>query len=63
VARLLVTLGLALLAAYAAILVALTLRAVVRRAGLRRVREQWPGTDDGFAALARLAGLRAPAPT
>ncbi|MFG3551503.1 YkvA family protein [Streptomyces sp. NPDC047725] len=40
-----------------AIIVALTLRSVVRRAGIEAVRAHWPGTDDGFAALARLTGL------
>ncbi|MDF5754256.1 YkvA family protein [Spongiactinospora sp. TRM90649] len=40
-----------------AILVAVVLRSVVRRAGLDAVRRHWPGTDDGFAALSRLAGL------
>jgi uncharacterized membrane protein YkvA (DUF1232 family) len=40
-----------------AIVVTLVLRSVVRRAGLDAVRRHWPGTDDGFAALCRLAGL------
>ncbi|WP_222106045.1 YkvA family protein [Catellatospora sichuanensis] len=40
-----------------AIIVALVLRSVVRRAGLDAVRRHWPGTDDGFTALTRLAGL------
>lgn len=40
-----------------AIIVALVLRSTVRRAGLDAVRRHWPGTEDGFAALARLAGL------
>lgn len=40
-----------------AILAVAVLRAVVRRAGLDAVRAHWPGTDDGFAALTRLAGL------
>jgi uncharacterized membrane protein YkvA (DUF1232 family) len=40
-----------------AIIVALTLRGTVRRAGLDAVRARWPGTDDGFAALCRLTGL------
>jgi uncharacterized membrane protein YkvA (DUF1232 family) len=40
-----------------AIIVIAVLRGVVRRAGLGAVRAHWPGTDDGFAALARLAGL------
>lgn len=43
-----------------AILVAAVLRSVVRRAGLDAVRRHWPGTPDGFAALARLTGLRTP---
>jgi hypothetical protein len=30
---------------------------VVRRAGLDAVRRQWPGTDDGFAAVTRLTRL------
>lgn len=40
-----------------AILVGLVLRSVVRRAGPERVREHWPGTEDGFQALARLTGI------
>jgi uncharacterized membrane protein YkvA (DUF1232 family) len=40
-----------------AIIVAAVLRAVVRRAGSEAVRAHWPGTDSGFAALTRLAGL------
>ena len=40
-----------------AIIVTAILRTVVRRAGLPAVRAHWPGTDDGFAALARLTGL------
>jgi uncharacterized membrane protein YkvA (DUF1232 family) len=40
-----------------AIIVTAVLRSVVRRAGLEAVRARWPGTDDGFAALTRLAGL------
>jgi uncharacterized membrane protein YkvA (DUF1232 family) len=35
-----------------AIIVTAVLRSVVRRAGLAVVRAHWPGTDDGFAALA-----------
>ncbi len=42
-----------------AIIVTAILRWVVRRAGLPAVRAHWPGTDDGFAALARLTGLNA----
>ncbi|OLF15423.1 YkvA family protein [Actinophytocola xanthii] len=40
-----------------AIVVALVLRGVVRRAGLEAVRAHWPGTDDGFATVVRLTGL------
>jgi uncharacterized membrane protein YkvA (DUF1232 family) len=40
-----------------AIIVIAVLRSTVRRAGLDAVRKHWPGTDDGFAALSRLAGL------
>lgn len=43
-----------------AIAVAWTLRSVTRRAGLATVRRHWPGTDDGFAALARLCRLDRP---
>jgi uncharacterized membrane protein YkvA (DUF1232 family) len=39
------------------IIVTLVMRSVVRRAGLDAVRTHWPGTDDGFIALARLTGL------
>jgi uncharacterized membrane protein YkvA (DUF1232 family) len=40
-----------------AIVVSLVLRSVVRRAGAPLVRRHWPGTDDGFAAVARLTRL------
>ncbi|TVX91059.1 DUF1232 domain-containing protein [Mycolicibacterium porcinum] len=40
-----------------AIIVTLVLRSVVRHAGVAAVRAHWPGTDDGFDALARLTGL------
>jgi uncharacterized membrane protein YkvA (DUF1232 family) len=40
-----------------AIIVTAILRSVVRRAGIDAVRAHWPGTDDGFTALARLTGL------
>ncbi len=40
-----------------AIIVTIVLRSVVRRAGLDTVRRHWPGSDDGFAALARVTGL------
>ncbi|WP_433074632.1 YkvA family protein [Dactylosporangium sp. CA-052675] len=41
-----------------AIIVVAVLRSTVRRAGLEAVRAHWSGTDDGFAAVCRLAGLR-----
>ena len=40
-----------------AIIVAVVLRSVVRRAGTDTVRRHWPGTHDGLAALWRIAGL------
>lgn len=40
-----------------AIIVTAVLRSVVRTAGLDAVRAHWPGTDDGFTAIARLTGL------
>jgi uncharacterized membrane protein YkvA (DUF1232 family) len=43
-----------------AIIVALVLRSVVRRAGIEAVRAHWPGTDDGFAVLCRLCGVGSP---
>jgi len=43
-----------------AIIVAVVLRSVVRRAGLPAVQRHWPGTPDGFAALARLTGIAVP---
>ena len=45
-----------------AIVVVLTLRAVARRVGTDALRANWPGTDDGFAALCRLTGLPRPSP-
>jgi uncharacterized membrane protein YkvA (DUF1232 family) len=44
-----------------AIIVTVVLRGAVRRAGIEAVRAHWPGTEDGFAALCRLAGLTRPA--
>jgi uncharacterized membrane protein YkvA (DUF1232 family) len=41
-----------------AIIVSLVLRSVMRRADAPVIRRHWPGTDDGFAALARLTRLR-----
>jgi uncharacterized membrane protein YkvA (DUF1232 family) len=40
-----------------AILVIAVLRGIVRRTDLRRLHRHWPGSEDGFAALTRLAGL------
>lgn len=40
-----------------AIIVALTLRSVARRCGRDTLRRHWPGTDDGFEAVCRLAGV------
>ena len=40
-----------------AIIVAATLRSVVRAVGLQPLRQHWPGTPDGFAAVLRLTGL------
>ena len=46
-----------------AIIVTAVLRSVARRAGVGAVRAHWPGTDDGFAALARLTGLPGTTPS
>jgi uncharacterized membrane protein YkvA (DUF1232 family) len=43
-----------------AIIVAAVLRWAVRQAGVEAIRRQWPGTDDGFAALCRITGLTPP---
>jgi uncharacterized membrane protein YkvA (DUF1232 family) len=40
-----------------AIVVALVLRSVVRRAGAAAVERHWPGTPDGLAALRRASRL------
>jgi uncharacterized membrane protein YkvA (DUF1232 family) len=40
-----------------AIIVAVVLCSVVRRAGIDAVRAHWPGSADGFAALCRITGL------
>ncbi len=45
-----------------AIIVAVVLRSVVRRAGIAAVRAHWPGSDDGFEALCRLTGLNGSSP-
>ena len=41
-----------------AIIVAVVLRSVVRRADAPVIHRHWPGTDAGLAALARLTGLQ-----
>lgn len=43
-----------------AILVAAVLRSVVRTVGLEPLQRHWPGTEDGLAAVVRLAGLDRP---
>jgi uncharacterized membrane protein YkvA (DUF1232 family) len=40
-----------------AIVAIAVLRSVVRRVGIDVLRERWPGTPDGFAAVSRAAGL------
>jgi uncharacterized membrane protein YkvA (DUF1232 family) len=40
------------------VLVLVVLRSVVRRAGEPALRGHWPGTEEGFEMIARLAGLR-----
>ncbi|MBN1174459.1 MAG: DUF1232 domain-containing protein [Micromonosporaceae bacterium] len=45
-----------------AIIAVWVLRMVARRAGLPALRRHWPGTDDGFTALCRLAGIPATPP-
>jgi uncharacterized membrane protein YkvA (DUF1232 family) len=41
-----------------AVITVAVLRGVVRRAGLPAVRRHWPGTDEGFAALCRVTGMK-----
>jgi uncharacterized membrane protein YkvA (DUF1232 family) len=41
-----------------AVIVAIALRSVVRRAGPDALERHWPGTPDGLRAVRRLAGLR-----
>ncbi len=45
-----------------AVVVALVLRAVVRRAGPDALARHWPGTPVGLQLVRRLAGLSAPGP-
>ncbi|HVN12431.1 MAG TPA: DUF1232 domain-containing protein [Kineosporiaceae bacterium] len=40
-----------------AIVVALVLRSVVRRAGPDALRQHWPGTEEGLAVLLHVAGM------
>jgi uncharacterized membrane protein YkvA (DUF1232 family) len=40
-----------------AIITVIVLRSVVRRIGVDGLRRHWPGTEDGFQALAQLAGI------
>ncbi|MGI8721480.1 MAG: YkvA family protein [Geodermatophilaceae bacterium] len=46
-----------------AVIVALALRSVTRRAGPEALERHWPGTPEGLAALRRLAGATTPRPT
>jgi uncharacterized membrane protein YkvA (DUF1232 family) len=41
-----------------AVVVALVLRSVVRRAGAEALRRHWPGTPEGLTVVLRLAGVR-----
>lgn len=43
-----------------AIIVALALRSVTRRAGPAALEEHWPGTTEGLQAVRRLAGIKGP---
>jgi uncharacterized membrane protein YkvA (DUF1232 family) len=43
-----------------AIIVIAVLRSIVRRVGLTPLQQKWRGTDDGFNALCKAAGLSAP---
>jgi uncharacterized membrane protein YkvA (DUF1232 family) len=40
-----------------AIVVLAVLRSTVRRVGIQSLRAHWPGTEDGFTAVCRVAGL------
>ena len=44
-----------------AVVVALALRSVVRRAGAEALARHWPGDPAGLEVIGRLAGVRAPA--
>jgi uncharacterized membrane protein YkvA (DUF1232 family) len=39
-----------------AIIIALTLRSVIRRSGSEAVRRHWPGTEEGLATVLRISG-------
>ncbi|MGW4577535.1 DUF1232 domain-containing protein [Rhodococcus sp. YH1] len=41
-----------------AVIVALALRSVIRRAGAGALEKHWPGTADGLAVVRRLVGIR-----
>ena len=41
-----------------AIVIVAVLRSVVRNVGVEPLRGHWPGSQDGFAALCRIAGLQ-----
>jgi len=41
-----------------AIIVAIALRSVTRRAGTQAIERHWPGTPEGLRAIRRLAGLK-----
>ncbi len=43
-----------------AIIVVAVLRSIVRRAGLEPLKAHWRGTEDGFSALCKAAGLADP---
>jgi uncharacterized membrane protein YkvA (DUF1232 family) len=45
-----------------AIVIALALRSVGRRAGVQAIDRHWPGTADGLLAVKRLAGLPSAGP-
>lgn len=46
-----------------AIVVAIALRSVARRAGPDAINEHWPGTPEGLRAVRRLIGLPSPPET
>lgn len=45
-----------------AIIVAVALRSVTRRAGRAALEKHWPGSAEGLQAVRRLAGIRGPNP-